>query len=419
MIAKRSFLNKHRLFSIVSIWFLLTQTLPFFNVYVPVPPVLIYPIFLTVSFALFPDLFGKKTIKFQFIYVFIAFSFFLLGNTFYGQIGRVTTPLLLMTAGLVIIEYTLKYDLDYKYTRLVVFMVISANIVMTILSYPQIQAFPNIIRYAFSGEYADRYTNEIPWLIQYETCHGLPLLLAPLSFLCKRLLHRKKIYFCLCLVATLILFYIVYLSNATTALIIAALMIILGFFFDYEKLSQKNTFGIILICLLGLSLTSKTVMIPILDSVQTVMDDSWSNYHKIDELRKNLLTGKSEGDLEEREKMYTSSIILFRESPFIGTSEPEQLSHHSFFMDRLACLGIFLVIPLISVFVYNFKSVYKRLINSKIVYMYGFMGWMLLLILKADFGQGSWLYGFAFLPLFCRYIDYTIDNNNKKIIIKK
>ena len=402
--------NKHGIFCIVSTWFILTQTLPFFNVYVPVSPVLIYPIFLAICFMLFPGLFEKKTIKYQFFYVLIAFFFFLLGNPFYGQIGRVTTPLLLMTAGLVIIEYTLKYDLDYKYTRLVVYTVILTNIIMTILSYPQILAFPNIIRYAFSSAYSDRYMNEIPWLIQYETCHGLPLLFAPLAFLCRRLFQKKVFLFWLFLLIAFVLFGIVYLSNATTALILASLMIILGYFFDYEEINRKNAYGVIFIFLLGLLLTSKTVMIPILDGVQTVMDESWSNYHKIEELKTNLLTGESEGDLEEREDMYTSSLMLFGESPIIGTSKPEKLSHHSFFLDRLACLGIFLVIPLALVFVYNYKSVFKGLVHAKIVYMYGFFGWMLLLTLKADFGQGSWLYGFAFLPLFCRYVDYTIDN---------
>lgn len=344
-----------------------------------------------------------------YVYIGIAFLFFLGGNDYYGQIGRVTNPLLDMGAGLLLAEYVLRYDVDYKYTRRIVFVVIVSNVVMSIITIPQVYVFPNIIRIASKDYAADKISIALNWLISYQTCHGLPFLFAPLIFLCRSFLKVNKKLFWFWSISTIILFYIVYLSNATTALLVSTLVIIVGFFSRSEKFSQRSILSLCLFGLLFIILSSPTVLAPILDFIQGNMDESWSNYHKVDELRQNVLYGNTEGDLEARGILYKTSFELFVESPIIGTARPQDISHHSWFLDNLACFGIFLIIPVIMVLVSNIKAIYKNLIHSKVVYAYGVTAWILLIVLKNEFGQGTWLYGFAFLPFLCRYIDYIID----------
>ena len=408
------YLDKHSIYRIITFLFVLTQTLPFINLYIPIRTVWHFPLFLAASFLLFPNLISRRSVVALFCYIIIAFLFYLSGNPFYDGIGSVTTPLFLMTSGLVMSEYATKYDYEYKFTRLIVMTVIIANVIMSVISIPQIIIFPNIIRYTFSVEYMDNYADLAPWLITYQTCHGLPLLLAPLAFLCRRLFKNNKIKFLFYLSVAGVLLSIVYLSNATTALLIAIMMVFLAVFFNYEKITRKSLSTILIIGLLGLIFSSQSVMIPVLNGVQGMMDDRGSNYHKIDEIKKGMITGESEGDLGERKDLYETSALLFLQSPIVGTTEPEKISNHSWFLDRLACLGLFLIVPLILVFKYNIKFCMEGLIHTRVVYMYGIMGWFLMLILKNDFDQGSWLYGFAFLPLLCRYVDYMIDYNQKQ-----
>lgn len=420
MIAKSTYINKHRIYGLVTIWFILTQTLPFFNLFVPVPMLYQYPIFLFFSLILFPELFFKRSLICLYVFLFFAFLLHFLGNAFYFGIGTITKPLFFMTGALVIAEYTIKYDKDYKYTKMVVFIVILANSVMTFLSYPQIVIFPNVIRYTFSMEHMDDYIDQAPWLITYQTCHGLSLLMAPLAFMIRKSFHVSNTRFIFYLFITIVLFSIIYLSNATTALIIAIMLLLMGFLIRNEKLNNKRITTFAVACLvLGLLSTSKSVMIPLLEGLQSTMDERSSNYGKIEEFKHNLRTGEREGDMGEREQLYSTSLELFISSPIIGTNEPERISNHSWFFDRLACHGIFFIIPLILLFVNHVNLISRSLVHSKVAYTYSIIGWFMLLMLKNDFDYGSWLYGFAILPLLCRYLDYLIDYKLKKVYIRK
>lgn len=411
--------SKHKTFWFLSLWFILTQTFPPINLLLPIPGVLHFPIFIGITMLLFPKLMFKKSMVCLYAYIGFAFLFFLTGNDYYGKIGRVTNPLLDMGAGLLIAEYVLKYDTNYRYTRWIIYVVIISNVIMSIISIPKVYLFPNIIRIS-SKEYAADiidYTG-LKWLISYQTCHGLPFLFAPLILLCRNMLKiNKRLFFFWC-VSTIILCYILYLSNATTALLISILFIAMGLFSEHERFSSRSLLFLALGGLMIIIISSTSILIPILDFVQGNMDESWSNYHKLEDIKQQILYGSSEGDVEARGTLYETSFKLFLESPIIGTTRPQDISHHSWFLDNLACFGIILILPLVLILFNNVKSIYKNLRHSKVAYVYGVAAWFLMLILKNEFGQGTWLYGFAFLPLICRYIDYMKDNN-LTIIIKK
>ena len=406
---------KHIIFKIATVWLVLTQTLPPFNLLFPFGDAIKFAAYAGVTLLLFPSLLRKRSIIALFIYALVLLSYYEIGNKFFEDIFSAIIEPFVILSGLIIAEYTLKYDKEYKFTKLMVITVFASNIVMSIVTIPLLELHPNLIRMTTAGEAEEGYSNIFSYIIQYQTVHGLPFLFAPLVFLCKRTYKVDKKLFILWTLCGLMLFYIIFRSNAATSFLVSAMMIIVGFIFNVEKFTKKGFSQLVLIGLLGVFFIQPSVIEPIISTVQSTMNPYGAGYKRMEEVKESIVYGSSDGDLESRQNLYSNSFDLFLQSPLWGTSSPEKIGRHTWILDRLALLGLLFVVPIALVFVYNFRGFYKELIHTKVIYTWGFMGLILMLILKNSFNQGTWLYGFAYLPLFCRYIDNIID---KKSIIK-
>ena len=405
-------MNRHLLFKILTLWFLLTQTFPPYFYFVPMSRALCLAIFVGAGFMMFPNLLTKRTIIASIIYGLITFIYFINGNAFFDTINSVVVPFLHMIAALLLLEYTLHYDTDYKFSKLVVYEVIVLNLLMALISIPQLIINPNIIRGASVSSIEDADEQVYYWITEYATMHGLPLLMAPLVFLCQKIYRINKKSFLFWLVATFALYAIVFMSNATTAFLLSTLLIGIALIFRWEQFTKQNIGILIIVGLFSLVLTTPQVQIAMLDTAQSFMNEQSSNYFKMEEMKESIIYDDANGDLGARQTLYETSNELFWESPLTGTETPDKVSRHTYIMDRLAVFGIFMIIPLVLVFVYNFKRAYNSLKHTKVTYTFGFIGLLLMLAFKNEFGSGTWLYGFALLPIFCRYIDSIIDNNN-------
>lgn len=399
---------KKIIFYVVAVWLVLTQTLPPINLLFPIPTSLKFVIFDAVTILLFPKLLSKKSIVALFAFTLTAFLYYGMGNAFFDSIATVLVPLVVMLSGLLLIEYAKNYDEKYGFTRIIVLVAIISNVIMALISIPQVLINPNIIRPSVLEKNMEE--DVYVWLITYHACHGLPFLFAPILFMCRKMYRGKKMFSLLWFSAFIILFYIVFRSNATTPFLISIIMVIAGLFFKMETFSRKYIGSIIIIGTMSIMMFQPSIMIPIIDTVQSVMDPSANNYKKMDEIKFNIMYGDMEGDLGARQDLYTKSLELFIKSPLIGTSDSEMISHHSWFLDRLACFGILFSIPMILLFVFHIKETYRNMRHTKVIYVMGLFGFILMLCLKNEFGSGSWLYGFALLPLLCRYVDFVLDN---------
>lgn len=396
------------------LFFLIMQIFPPANVFIHISPLLINLSFIGIAFVLFSSLLKSKTIIALLLYFALCLLYFLAGSKFFYAIGTIVYPFQIMMGSVIISEYTFKYDDDYKLTKKLVLLVVVANIVMSIITIPQVLQSPNLIRWATDPEFIEQMGTEYHWIITYSTCHGLPLLIAPLVFLCRRTFRKSTLWFCVWTLVTVSLLYMIYLSNATTPLVIAVIMFALGSLLNWERISKRDCLLIAAGAFVVLILNTQSVMLTLLDSIQSVMDEESSNYQKINEFKDELLYGSSEGDWSARKNLYNKSWFLFIDSPIIGTAHQEDIAHHSWFIDRLACFGILFIAPVVLVFFFHIKSIYRHLIYSKVPYIISVSAWLLMLVLKNDFGQGSWLYGFAFLPIFCRYIDFFVMKQQLK-----
>lgn len=410
-------MNKHQLFRIITLWFLLTQTCQPFNLIMPFIGIAQVALYVLLAILSFPSLLKKKTIISLILFTSVNFFLYSKGNEFYHSFNMVVNPFLIMFSGLFIAEYAFKYDKDYKFTKLVITTVITANVFMAVISIPQLIVAPNIIRGAeLNNSTSDEMRTVYGWVMSYSTVHGIPILIAPLAFLGKHLYCNGSGYKKWGIITFLLLF-VVFRSNATTAFLLSVMMLIGGFFFYTEKFDKKLLKKFAILISLLLVFGQPEVVVSGLDIVQETMDKRGSNYKKIDELEDELMYGNSDGDWRMRVDLYERSSALFMQSPFFGTPTPEMISRHTWIVDRLALFGLVFSIPMFMLFFYFFKQVYFNLYHTKVTFVLGFVGLLFMLYMKNDFGQGSWLYGFAFLPLMCRYVDYKLNradpNNNR------
>lgn len=409
---------KNKFFKYITIIFLITQLFPPAWLYIPVGGALVLAVYVGLTVVLFPNILKSKSILFLSIYTIITFLLFITGNKFFNSINSVVIPFLTVISALLIINYSLKYN-DISFIKTVIYTTFILLLIISIISIPQVYRYPNIIRGASVYAALTGSVSEFYWVIGYGVIHGLAAIFAPLGFFVKKIYKNNKVSSILWLVVTLILFYIVYLSNATTALIISIFSFIGGILVNISILSKKSIFKFAFFGIVLIFLFNKTTIVAVLDNVQPFFNERGSNYKKIEDIRESFIYGDTDGSVGAREDLYEDSFVLFLESPLIGTSKGDMIGLHSYFLDRLAALGIILIIPLILTFTSHIKSIYQRLNRTRIIYFIGCMSYLVLLSLKNEFGTGTFLFAFAILPLFCIYIENVLNttttNENRSI----
>lgn len=365
-------------------------------------------IFVGGTLLLFPNLLSMRSIAAMLVYGVLTFVYYLRGNAFFNTINSVVVPFLSMTSALLIVEYALTYDRDFKYTRMVIVISIACNVVMAMITIPQLQANPNLLRgtYAFtSGD----HDNPTLMVLDYSTLHGLSYIFAPMVFLCRKIFRRRKAGSVFWLLALVVLFVIEVMGNAATPFLVSIMMVLMALLFNAERFNTKIIGRMIFASVVAILVISPRVAIPLIEGVQGYLNPTAATYHRLDNIKDSMIYDESDGDLAARQSLYDKSRTLFFESPLIGTNDPERIGHHSWIIDRLACFGLIFFVPIMVLFVTHIKRVYRSLHHTRVVYSIGVLGYLLMLYLKGEFGFGVWLYIFAILPLLCRYIDYFMD----------
>lgn len=401
---------KHKIFYFITLGLLLLLCFPPIKFFVSFRPSLVLGVFVVAALILFPSLITRRSIIWVFVFTIMTIVYHLFGNAYYSTFNAVIIPFLCMMTGLVITEYAMTYDKDSKYTRMVLITVISLNVIMAIITIPQIWINPNIIRSKEVFESAMyKESTESFTVISYNTVHGLPFIFPPLVFLCMKMLRIDKKVFYYIVISTVILFYLVLIANAVMAFFISTMVVFMTLLFREESFNSRNVTRMLLFGLLMFLLTNQNVAVPIINFVQGFTDEGGFTYYRLDEIKGFIMYGEVEGDLYARQIRYDISQKLFWESPFVGTSNPELVSLHTWIWDMLAIFGIIFIIPLVMIFVTHIKDVYRRLVRSRVVYVFGVVAYLLMLYFKNSFGVGTWLYAFGILPVACHYIDSVLE----------
>lgn len=223
--------------------------------------------------------------------------------------------------------------------------------------------------------------------------HALPMLIPPLVMGIKNRELSKSLHFFLyvCLAAILALIYV---SYATTPLIIAILFLILSIIVKAGNIRRNIGKLIIVILLFAPFILNTDLMLSFLQQVDTVTGGEGELHNKIGLFQETLVTGKTTGDLEERFDLYNESASFLQSNWILGTND--KVGGHSVILDTLASLGLIGFIPFILMIFKQIK--YSLLFLPKSSYIYYYMGTAAGLLMFFSKGINTWE---MWLVLFC------------------
>ena len=389
-----------RFFYIVSIGYLVSLLFPPLAAILPIGLSLYMFAYVLLALVFVPSLFLNKSFIWLTLFYIIIFFKFLSGNAYVPRINDVVIPYLNFLAPFLFSSFVLKY-IDKRRCEI---LVVLAAILLAIFCLTSIRVLinnPLLMRQIYSGSESMKH----PLLYGYADVHQMVALLFPMCFFIKNARGLKSSRW-ICLVMLALFLVIMAVSNAGTALVVGILCIFIGVITRQDKISPKKVFSFFLVFLLLYVLNEAGVIVYLLELLRGVLPGGGTTADRIEEIEIFLQYGSATGDLAGRQDLYSDSWSLFLESPFFGTDSPELIGHHAYIIDMLACLGLFLIIPFFVFMFTAIKATYQKFSISKVTYLLGAMSYMVLLFTKNQFG---FFYLFGLLPLFCKYIDYSIE----------
>jgi hypothetical protein len=168
-----------------------------------------------------------------------------------------------------------------------------------------------------------------------------------------------------------------------------------------ESSLKKNIIRLVLLGVVALLFLNTQTLISVLDFFGAETE-TMAYYGKIEDAMTMLETGKSVGQIADRQELHNMSLTAFLNHPLLGTNKGSDIGGHAYFMDRAGLLGLVGFIPLFLFFYYQIKTTYKNLSDSiRMYYLIGVVACIILGFQKNMFGFEYWLYLFFLLPALC------------------
>ena len=297
---------------------------------------------------------------------------------------------------------------DYKRLKMLLIFILFISFILSITSIPQLYADPMLLREEFKeedGALAAIYARR--WLSTYGKAHSLPFIFPPLVYIIKNSINnnKRKILFFLFF---LIYFMFILLSSATGAILITVFAIGVSFLIRTNKSIKYNLLMLFLISLPALLLLNNDILYYSLDMIQPLFRGS-STYNKINLIKLFLENDSLEGGFGVRNNLHGISWNTFLDNFLLGTNKDSEIGHHSFFLDRLALLGMVGFIPLILFLLSYVRKIYNILNKTKLYYLVGVFSYFLMFSIKNPFSFEMWLYALFVLPGLCFYSETLLN----------
>jgi len=168
-----------------------------------------------------------------------------------------------------------------------------------------------------------------------------------------------------------------------------------------ESSLKKNIIRLVLLGVIALLFLNTQILISVLDFFGAETE-TMAYYGKIEDTITILETGKSVGQIANRQELHNMSLNTFLNHPLLGTNKGSDIGGHAYFMDRAGLLGLVGFIPLFLFFYYQIKISYENLPNSiRMHYLIGVASCIILGFQKNMAGIEYWLYLFFLLPALC------------------
>lgn len=304
---------------------------------------------------------------------------------------------------------------NISFIKTVLIVSLALFTIEAVSSFITLQVEPMIIRALYKiatdeGDTGIMFEYYRTGLMDYSMAHAIPILIPPLFYAYKKVASTVKTkIFLLTSIAGCV--FLTWLSDSTTALILAVLFLVIGFLTNVSDI-RRSFRKLIIIGIIALPIAaSDDVQLAVLDAAETVLGSESVFAEKIEEFRYSIENqGKMTGDMQGRVDRYNKSLDMFFTNPLWGTNtKPE---NHASLIDRLGAFGLLGFIPLMLFFWYSLKHISTYLpADSLVFFIQGIFAAMVMLGTKGMWNWSMFYNLFIMLPFI---IYYTNEKYHKR-----
>lgn len=328
------------------------------------------------------------------------------------QIAIVEVLLLYVPSAVVLWCFS-KENISFIKTVLIVSLALFT--IEAVSSFIILQVEPMVIRTLYKiasdeGDSGIMYEYYRTGLMDYSMAHAIPILIPPLFYAYKKVASTvKSKIFLLTSIAGCV--FLTWLSDSTTALMLAVLFLVIGFLTNVSDI-RSNFRKLIIIGIIVLPIAaSDDVQLAVLDAAETVLGSESVFADKIEEFRYSIGNeGNMTGDMQGRVDRYSKSLDMFFTNPLWGTNTKP--GNHASLIDRLGAFGLLGFIPLMLFFWYSLKHISTYLpADSLVFFIQGILAAMVMLGTKGMWNWSMFYNLFIMLPFI---IYYTNEKYHKR-----
>lgn len=358
---------------------------------------------------LYPKIYLEKSIIWLMIYSLVLIFNFLSGDEVYVLGFSLTEITFYFIPASLFLIYMRNNDLNNVRTIAIVSILII--IITSIFTFKNAIDNPGIVRSIVRAQTSEDYTYIIEQyrkgIASYGMPHAFPFIVPPFIYVLK----NKNFSFKLRIFALLMVMIgglMVFYTESTGALVVLLFSIIMSLIIIESSL-KKNIMRLVSLGVIALLFLNTQTLISVLDFFGAETE-TMTYYGKIEDTMTMLETGKTVGQIANRQELHNMSLTAFLNHPLLGTNKGSNIGGHAYFMDRAGLLGLVGFIPLFLFFYYQIKTTYKNLSDSiRMYYLIGVVACIILGFQKNMAGFEYWLYLFFLLPALCMLVNRKIQ----------
>ena len=281
--------------------------------------------------------------------------------------------------------------------------------VYAICSFGFYLTFPGIIRYASTRVNYDR---ALPYFLMGLSPYSFPHALVgiiPALVLGLKVRGQSKIKKVLCVSTLVLSLVLIYITQATGALIAAVFALVCSIVSKVDFF-RKNMRRLIWVSIFILPIAlSDSLQLSILKEVGELVGNESHYTSKINELEESLTSeGETSGDINYRGNLLELTLTAIATHPLFGVSDDRDYGHHNALPDRWALYGIIGFLPLMLYLFYQVKYTLRKIpLPHQTFYLIGVAANFLMLLSK-DMLTWDQLFCFiVMLPVMTLYFGNT------------
>ena len=348
------------------------------------------------------------------LYALVVLLNFISGDKYFGNKNSLFLGFVGFFVSMSMTYYVFK-NREYNLMRVIFYTLMIVLLWTTLATAYFDMTMPGVVRYAYGQQQlgtseVGMFNSMFFWgMSSYALPHSLPILIPAfmLGLRNSSLTKKARVFSGIMAMCCLML---AYFSGATGPMLVSIMVLFMSLLIRKGRTSSNIIKLVVVMLILLPFILSNELLLAALEWVDGLLGGEGYFHYKVVDFQDSILYGAS-GDVEERQGLYGNSFeVLFANSLNLLIGVQEGQGGHSALLDRFASLGLVGFVPLICLFVAQFKYAIKHLSSEYLSYYYlGLFAAFMMLASKNVSGWNMWFFLFSALP-FCIYIYSNSDN---------